>query len=153
MSAITPSQTVGPFLHIALGPVAMRDGGVRIHGRVLDGAGEPVPDALVEVSAPDGCFGRSDTRSGGFELAVVKPVPRDDQAPHLAVSVFARGLLKRAVTRMYFPDEAEANAADPVLSGVEEGRRSTLIAVPEPDGSLHFDVHLQGPDETVFFAL
>ena len=81
------------------------------------------------------------------------PAPRDDQAPHLAVSVFARGLLKRAVTRMYFPDEVEANAADPVLSGVEEGRRSTLVAVPEPDGSLRFDVHLQGPGETVFFAL
>ena len=69
------------------------------------------------------------------------------------MSVFARGLLKRVVTRMYFPDETVANAADPVLSGVDEPRRSTLVAVPEPDGSLSFDVHLQGPDETVFFAL
>ena len=132
MSAITPSQTVGPFLHIALGPVSMRDGGVRIRGRVLDGAGESLTDALVEVSAPGGCFGRSDTRSGGFEVAAVKPDPRDDQAPHLAVSVFARGLLKRAVTRMYFPDEAEANATDPVLSGVEEdaARRSSRFPIP-----------------------
>jgi len=153
MSALTPSQTVGPFLTIALGPVAMRDGDVRIHGRVLDGAGELLPDALVEISAPGGSFGRSDTRDGGFELLAVKPEPPDGQAPHLAVSVFARGLLKRVVTRMYFPDEAEANMADPVLSGVDEGRRSTLVAVREPDGSLRFDVHLQGPDETVFFAL
>jgi protocatechuate 3,4-dioxygenase, alpha subunit len=153
VSAITPSQTVGPFLTIALGPIAMHHGGVRVHGRVLDGAGAPLPDALIEISAPGGWFGRSDTRDGGFELSAVKPEPQDGQAPHLAVSVFGRGLLKRVVTRMYFPDEDEANAADAVLSGVDEGRRSTLVAVREPDGSLRFDVHLQGPDETVFFAL
>ena len=131
----------------------MPGGDVRIHGRVLDGAGEPVPDALVEISAPGGAFGRSDTRDGGFDLVAVKPEPLEGQAPCLEVSVFARGLLKRVVTRIYFPDEAEANAADPVLSGVDAGRRSTLVAVPEPDGSLRFDVRLQGPDETVFFAL
>ena len=153
MSGVTPSQTVGPFLTIALGPIAMRDGHVRIHGRVLDGAGEPVPDALVEISAPGGSFGRSDTRDGAFELLGVKPEQKDGQAPHLAVSLFARGLLKRVVTRLYFPDEPEANAIDPVLSGVDGARRSTLVAVLEPDGSLRFDIHLQGPHETVFFAL
>ncbi len=153
MNGITPSQTVGPYLHIGLGAVAMPDGDVRIHGRVLDGAGDPLPDALIEISAPGGSFGRSDTRDGGFELVAVKPEPLDGQAPYLGVSVFARGLLKRVATRMYFPDEVNANAADPVLSGVDEGRRATLVAVPEPDGSLRFDVHLQGPDETVFFAL
>ena len=127
---------------------------MRIHGRVFDGAGEPVPDALVEISAP----GR-DRSAAATRATAASSWPRssrervDDQAPHLAVSVFARGLLKRVVTRMYFPDEAEANAADPVLSGVDEGRRSTLVAVPEPDGSLRFDIQLQGPDETVFFAL
>jgi protocatechuate 3,4-dioxygenase, alpha subunit len=75
------------------------------------------------------------------------------QAPHLEVGVFARGLLKRVVTRMYFPDEIDANAADPVLRGIEEGRRETLVATAEPDGSLQFDIRLQGDSETVFFAL
>ena len=130
MNGITPSQTVGPYLHIGLGAVAMPDGDVRIHGRVLDGAGDPLPDALIEISAPGGSFGRSDTRDGGFELVAVKPEPLDGQAPYLGVSVFARGLLKRVVTRMYFPDEVNANAADPVLSGVDEWRRATLVAVP-----------------------
>jgi protocatechuate 3,4-dioxygenase, alpha subunit len=72
------------------------------------------------------------------------------QAPHIAVSVFARGLLKRLATRIYFPDEDEANAADPVLSAVEAGRRATLIA-REDGEQLLFDIRLQGDGETVFF--
>ena len=74
------------------------------------------------------------------------------QAPHLAVGVFARGLLKRLATRMYFPDEQEANATDPVLSQLDEAARATLIA-KEADGALRFDVHLQGEGETTFFAV
>jgi protocatechuate 3,4-dioxygenase alpha subunit len=75
------------------------------------------------------------------------------QAPHVDVSVFARGLLNRVVTRIYFPDEAEANAADPLLAGIEDAAaRATLIARAAEDG-YRFDVHLQGPDETVFFAI
>jgi protocatechuate 3,4-dioxygenase, alpha subunit len=169
----TPSQTVGPYLHIGLlGPIGAElvapgtAGAIRVHGLVLDGAAERVPDALVETwqAGPsgrygDGAFGRSDTRAGGrFELVTVKPgsVPWPEgglQAPHLAVGVFARGLLKRLVTRMYFPDEEEANAADPVLAAIDPRDRGTLIAVVEPDGSLRFDIRLQGPGQTVFFAL
>jgi protocatechuate 3,4-dioxygenase, alpha subunit len=164
MTELTPSQTVGPYLSIGLvgriGPELVPGGPVRVYGLVLDGAGEPVPDALVEVWQADeggsyrpGLFGRSDTREGGrFELVTVKPEARDDQAPHLAISVFARGLLKRVVTRMYFPGDLE-NAVDPVLSRVPEERRSTLVAVPEDDGSLRFDIRLQGEGETVFFEL
>ena len=75
------------------------------------------------------------------------------QAPHLLVGVFARGLLKRAATRMYFPDEMDANAADPVLSRLDPQARATLVAAPESDGSLRFDIRLQGPDATTFFAV
>ena len=161
----TPSQTAGPFLHIGLsghfgdqlvGPDAA--GAVQVFGTVLDGDGEPVTDALVEIwqAGPDGGywpggFGRSETVDGGsFSFVTVKP-GAVAQAPHLELCVFARGLLKPVVTRMYFPDEAEANAADPVLSAVEPERRATLVAVAGPDG-LRFDIRLQGNDETVFFA-
>ncbi len=175
MSAgVTPSQTVGPYLHIGLLDRILAElvpvdapGAVRVHGSVLDGTGAPVPDALVEIwqAGPGGsysqgsAFGRSDTRDGGrFAFVTVKPgaVPWRSgglQAPHLEVGVFARGLLKRLVTRMYFPDDPAANAADPVLRGIEEGRRGTLVAALEPDGSLRFDIRLQGTGETVFFAL
>ena len=175
---LTPSQTVGPYLHIGLSQCFGSElvapgtpGAIRVAGTVLDGAGAPVPDAFVEIwqAGPDGRypgagaafggFGRSDTVDGGrFSFVTCKPgaVPwpaGGNQAPHLDVGVFARGLLKRAVTRMYFPDEAEANAADPVLDGIDSERRSTLVAVAEEDGSLRFDIRLQGDAETVFFAL
>jgi protocatechuate 3,4-dioxygenase alpha subunit len=161
---ITPSQTVGPYLHIGLPEwrelvPAGTPGALRIRGIVLDGADEPVPDALIEAWDAAGRFARSDTRDGGrFELVVVKPaaVAWPDgglQAPHLEVGVFARGLLKRAVTRLYFPDEVEANASDPVLAGVDPARRATLVAVADGDGLLRFDIRLQGGGETVFFAL
>ena len=191
ITGITPSQTVGPFFHDALldedqTRLVPEDhvGAIRIRGRVYDGAGEPVPDAMVEVwqADPEGLyhhpadtrggvrdqdftgFGRCGTDAGGgFEFVTVKPGPvpgsvpgPDDsrQAPHILVSVFARGLLRRLATRIYFPDEQEANAADPVLLSVEERRGQTLIATAE-ERALRFDVRLQdGPEgepETVFF--
>jgi protocatechuate 3,4-dioxygenase alpha subunit len=171
----TPSQTVGPFFHLGMpwpdGPYACTagtDGAFWIRGRVLDGAGEPVPDAVLETwqADPTGRFGasggfrgfaRCETDAGGsFAIHTVKPgtVPDPDgaaQAPHIDVSVFARGLLDRLVTRIYFADEP-ATATDPVLARVGPLRRHTLVARPAADGYL-FDVHLQGDDETVFFAV
>ena len=150
-----------------------------MRGRVIDGAGEPVPDALVETwqADPDGRFDHPDdprgraAGNGGFrgfarcptgddgrwEIVTLKPgpVPGADgtaQAPHLAVSLFARGLLNRVVTRIYFGDEPEANAADPVLALVEPERRDTLVAAPA-DGGYTIDFHLQGARETAFFRL
>lgn len=155
-------------------------GTVRIVGRLYDGNGEVVPDGLVEtwqadaaggfahpddprgpaVGSPAGFrgFGRSATADdGGWQIVTVKPgaLPAPDgrrEAPHIDVSVFARGLLDRVVTRIYFPDEEAANAEDPVLAGVDAARRHTLVAVPDGD-DLRFDIHLQGPHETVFFEL
>jgi protocatechuate 3,4-dioxygenase alpha subunit len=164
---LTPSQTIGPFFGHALpwkeGPYAAApgtEGAVWIRGRVLDGAGEPVPDALVESwqAGPSGIrgFGRSPTdEQGGYAILTVKPgpVPGPDgtaQAPHLDLSVFARGLLDRVVTRVYFADEGPANDADPVLSGIDEPERGTLIARAAEDGYA-FDIRLQGEHETVFF--
>ena len=149
----TPSQTVGPFLHIGLLGLLRHasscppgsPGALRVSGLVLDGAGEAVTDALVEVWHPDVGFGRSDTRDGGrFALRDRASRRAGAQAPHLEVAVFARGLLKQVVTRMYFPDEVEANAADAVLSAVEPERRATLVAVPEGADELRFDIRLQG---------
>ncbi|GIG91225.1 protocatechuate 3,4-dioxygenase subunit alpha [Plantactinospora endophytica] len=183
----TPSQTVGPYLHIGLlwpdGPdvvPAGTPGAISIRGQVFDGAGAVVPDALVETwqADPDGRFdhpddprgarpaavpgfrgfGRSATDADGrYEIRTVKPgaLPDADgetEAPHLNLSIFARGLLHRLVTRLYFPDEEAANGTDPVLAAVDPARRATLVARPEPDG-FRFDIHLQGPDETVFFAV
>ena len=162
---LTPSQTVGPFFGVGL-PFEKGEqlappgaaGVMRIEGQVLDGKGEPVPDALLEIWQPATGFGRARTDSeGAFSFTTVKPgpVPAPDggmQAPHFNVTVFARGLLRHLVTRMYFPDETEANGADPVLNLVEPARRETLIA-KNCGGVLHFDVRLQGERETVFFAI
>jgi protocatechuate 3,4-dioxygenase alpha subunit len=153
------------------------EGAIWVRGRMFDGNGDPVPDGMVETwqADPDGGFdhpddprgrtpgfrgfGRSLTDAdGSWGVLTLKPgaVPGPDgstQAPHIAVSVFARGLLNRVVTRIYFPDEAAANAADPLLAGIDdEAARATLIAEATADG-YRFDVHLQGPDETVFFAI
>jgi protocatechuate 3,4-dioxygenase, alpha subunit len=177
----TPSQTVGPFFHLALaydaGPRlagADRAGALALSGRVLDGEGAPIADAMVEIWQADeqgrlesagvhdevaaGAFrgfGRcATTADGGYEFRTVKPgvVPTlggATQAPHIAMSVFARGLLQRVVTRVYFDDEPTANAADPLLAAVAPERRSTLIATAV-DGGYRFDVRVQGVDETVF---
>ena len=169
----TPSQTIGPFFHDALldrnrselVPPGHPEA-VRIEGTVYDGAGEPVPDAMVEIWQSDAAghyndpetfsgFGRSGTDAGGrFSFVTVKPGPDGSlQAPHIMVSVFARGLLKRLVTRIYFPDEAVANAADPVLSSIEDQQlRQTLVAHDE-EGALCFDIHLQGENQTAFFEI
>lgn len=178
--ASTPSQTVGPYLHIGLtwadGPYVVPEGtpgAVWIRGRVLDGAGEPILDALVETwqADPEGRFdhpddprgavagfrgfGRSDTRSGEYAIHTVVPgaVPGPDsaaQAPHVDVSVFARGMLHRTVTRIYYPEHTGAHTTDPVLRSVPTDRRHTLIATRTDDG-YRFDVRLQGERETVFF--
>lgn len=151
----TPSQTVGPFFRFGLEWLAepAPHEGQLLEGRVLDGAGEGVPDALLELWA-DPFFARVLTGpDGSWRVRVPRPgTGPAGQAPHLDVSVFARGLLDRVVTRIHFPDEEQANAADPVLALVPEARRATLIARPGEGGGLHFDVHLQGPQETVFFA-
>ena len=161
----TPSQTVGPFFGFAL-PFAddaqavdpRTPGAARIEGQVLDGAGKPVPDALVEIWQTDQ-FARCRTDpEGAFHFVVVKPgeIPGPHgraQAPHLNVTVFARGLLRHLVTRLYFPEEKTANAADPVLQLITEAEaRSTLVAA-EAGGVLRFDIQLQGDRETVFFAI
>lgn len=180
----TPSQTVGPYFALGLtwedGAHVVppeTPGGIWLRGRILDGAGDPVPDAVVETwqCDADGRFpentdpkgtahgfrglGRCGTDDdGGWQIWTVKPgrVPDREgvlQAPLIAVTVLARGLLNRVVTRIYFGDEAEANAADPVLSTLPPDRRATLIAQPGEDGSYTFDVRLQGENETVFFAI
>ena len=155
---------------------------IRIQGRLFDGAGKPVDDSVIEVwqanvhgryahtedtrevplvAGFDG-FGRAITDGQGrFAIVTVKPgcVPGPGetvQAPHISLSVFARGLLKHLVTRIYFADETGANGEDPVLQSIEDaGRRGTLLAVRRKDGETppvyEFDIHLQGPRETVFF--
>jgi len=146
---------VGPFFGFALpfagDTQAVSDDGMRIEGQLLDGAGEPVPDGLVEVWQGEQ-FARCRTDPEGvFHFAVRKPPASPGQAPHLEVYVFARGLLRQLATRLYFPDETAANAADPAL-GVAGDRRGTLIARNE-NGVLRFDIRLQGEGETVFFEL
>lgn len=153
------------------------EGAIWLRGAVLDGEGNPVPDSMVETwqADADGRFDHPDDPRGGgagfrgfgrgcsdpdgrYAIHTVKPgvVPATDgspQAPHIDVSVFARGLLKRAITRIYFADEAAANARDPVLARISDpGARSTLIAEATDDG-YRFDIRLQGERETAFFEL
>lgn len=177
----TPSQTVGPFLSIGLawpdGHLVVPPGtagAVHISGVLRDGAGEPVTDGLIETWQADPAgrfdhpddprgapgssfrgFGRSLTDAHGrYEIVTVKPgAVGDGQAPHVDVTVLARGLLDRVVTRVYFPDESAANAADPLLAGLPPERAATLVARPGDPGELHFDIHLQGDGETVFLAV
>ena len=158
----TPSQTVGPYFSLGLldrSADELVQDGIRIAGRVLDGAGEPVPDAVVEIwqadeegrYRPDFGWGRSGCdEEGRYSFVTCKPGPVDGQAPHLTVMVFARGLLKPVLTRMYFPDEQQANADDPVLAALDDG--SSLLARATEDG-LEFDIRLQGEAETVFFVV
>lgn len=164
----SPAQTIGPFFAFAL-PAREESsvvrpetpGAVVIGGQLLDGKGDPITDGLIETWQidPPGTrgFGRAATNGEGrYAIVTLKPrATRTDDgtvhAPHLAVSVFARGLLKRAVTRIYFSDEAAANASDPVLRAVaDEAARATLISARDL-GGYRFDIRMQGQGETVFF--
>jgi len=189
----TPSQTVGPFFAYGLTPKQYgypflsiagpdlvsgdTDGErIRIEGRVFDGAGAPIDDAMIEIWQADAegryahpadprrpntrfrGFGRTGTGTDPqqrFWFDSIKPGAVDAaQAPHVNVVVFMRGLLSHAYTRIYFSDEVEANATDPVLSSVPPERRGTLIAQRHdtPKGVVYrFDIHMQGDEETVFF--
>jgi protocatechuate 3,4-dioxygenase alpha subunit len=188
----TPSQTVGPYF--AYGLTATQYGydfdqpfdavlaldkatgqRIRLEGRVIDGDGNPINDALVEISQPDGegrypqtpdearamgfrAFGRVGTGTGEgnrFVFHTVKPGAESaGEAPHINVIVLMRGLLLHAFTRVYFSDEAEANAKDAVLQSVPADRRHTLIAERVEQGgavTYRFDIRMQGTDETAFF--
>lgn len=190
----TPSQTVGPYFAYGLTPeqygypsltsIASPDlrtpdtGGqqIRIEGRVFDGNGDPVDDAMIEIwqADPEGRYAHPGDPRGGnisftgfgrcgtgtdpehrFVFDSVKPGAVDAaQAPHVNVIVFMRGLLSHLYTRLYFADEAEANAKDPVLLSVPAERRDTLIAQREENGGVavyRFDIRMQGERETVFF--
>jgi protocatechuate 3,4-dioxygenase, alpha subunit len=163
-----------------VGPFAVPEGtlgAIHISGTIYDGAGMPIPDFLLETwqADPDGKFadmyeygGPSELEGfrgfarygvedgdGTFDILTVKPGPLPGlagamQAPHIDVSVFARGMLHRCVTRIYFADEPQANAGDPALARVPVERRATLLAEPH-DGGYRFDIRFQGPHETVFF--
>jgi protocatechuate 3,4-dioxygenase alpha subunit len=176
---LTPSSTVGPYFGIALTPDELSrlvldgsTGALVLTGTVTDGEGKAVPEAMIEIwqadaegsyaGAPvcegDGFtgFGRSHTDDEGrYRFITVKPgaVPAPGgglQAPHINMAIFGGGLLKPLRTRVYFGDEAEANAGDPVLTTVEEARRFLLLA--KMDGhTVTFDIRLQGDDETPFF--
>ncbi|GAA3937946.1 protocatechuate 3,4-dioxygenase subunit alpha [Actinomadura viridis] len=175
----TPSQTVGPFFGHALpyeaGPEVVPvtgAGAITVRGRILDGAGAPVPDALVETWQADAAgeiprrpgglvrrghgfsgFGRCATdAAGGYWFTTLKPAGIGGDAPYIAVLVFARGLLRPVFTRLYFPEDTAAHAADPLLSRVPAERRGTLVAGRDADGAYRFDIRLQGEGETVFLA-
>ena len=189
----TPSQTVGPFFAYALAPeqygydfASIADGAmikgdvpgqrIRVEGRIFDGNGEIVPDAMIEIWQADeqgryahpadhrgsnagfegfGRVGTGTDPESRFIFETIKPGSIDGgQAPHINVVVFMRGLLLHAFTRLYFSDETEANARDLVLSGVPAERRHTLIAVRDEtsaDAVYRLDIHMQGANETVFF--
>ncbi|MFI1584139.1 protocatechuate 3,4-dioxygenase subunit alpha [Embleya sp. NPDC020630] len=176
---LTPSQTVGPFFGYALpfagGPDLVpphTPGAIRVHGTVYDGAGVPVPDAVVEIWQADaagriprapGSFARDGVtftgwgraavdRLGRYAFSTVRPgATGADANPYLAMSVFARGMLRRVVTRVYFPEDDRH--ADPLFALVPASRHETLIAVREESGAYRFDVHIQGEQETVFLAV
>lgn len=172
---VTPGQTVGPFFHFALpydggGDLVPRGtpGAVQLHGTVSDGAGNPVPDALLEIWQADADgrvvqragslrrdgwtftgFGRCATdASGRYSFTTLPPGPVEGGLPFFAVTVFARGLTHRLMTRAYLP--LPDGASDAVLTAAGD-RASTLVCVGDADG-LRFDVRLQGQDETVFLA-
>lgn len=176
--APTPGQTVGPFYGYAL---PFPDGGrlvpaghpdaVRLHGRVLDGQGNPVPDALLEIWQADGAgrvvqetgsmhrdgwtftgWGRTPTDdTGRYTFTTVTPGAVDGRAPFIAMTVLARGLLNRLFTRVYLPVDLGLLATDPFLAGLPEDRRRTMVATADEHGYV-FDVVLQGEGETVFLT-
>lgn len=182
---ITPSQTVGPYFAYGItaeqygyGYTQIADGNlvrnkgiegqrIYLHGRVFDGAGNAIPDAVVEIWQSDSAgsytnplflgFGRVGTGTApdnSFVFDTIKPGRIENQAPHINVIVLMRGLLTHAFTRMYFNDENDANKNDSVLMTVTPERRGTLIAQRVQDShrvEYHFDIYMQGEKETVFF--
>lgn len=179
MTAATASQTAGPYWHMidfpewadllrADGPNANITGErIILTGRITDGDGAPCSDAMVEIwqADPEGRydsgfhgFGRCATDENGvFRFVTLKPGPvrgrgNAIQAPHVVISIFARGLLKQLVTRLYFAGEA-LNENDPLLSAVDPARRGTLIAQPNGQGEWRLDIRLQGEGETVFLDI
>ncbi len=178
--APTPGQTIGPFFHYALPFDHDRElvpagapGAVRLHGYVRDGAGEGLPDAMLEIRQADAegvvpevegslrrdgtvftGWGRSHTDPNGhYWFSTLEPGATSAGRPrYIAVTVFARGLLDRLFTRVYLPTEPEALADDPLLSTLDDADRARLTAVRDGAASLRFDVHLQGPDETPFLS-
>jgi protocatechuate 3,4-dioxygenase alpha subunit len=204
MSEITPSQTVGPFFAYGLAPKGRCEWDpnghyswketisdnlitpdatgtkIRIEGRVLDGDGMPINDAMIEIWQADAQgryahargetprpnakftgFGRSATdKNGIYSFDTIKPgvVPGPDgkaQAPHIVVCIFSRGMLRQIYARLYFSDE-KANDADPILALVPSDRRGTLIAHKQPGSGTalyRFDIRVQGDNETVFFDI
>lgn len=174
MKKQTPSQTVGPYFAYGLTPEQYRydftslaspelvpgaansNNGITITGRVLDGNGDPIPDALIELWQDDGnnqYFGRCGTGTDSqnrFIFYTEKPAANGNDAPFIAVVVFMRGQLIHSFTRLYFSDEAALNAGDTVLLQVPEERRHTLIA--QRKGRVYeWDIRMQGEGETVFF--
>jgi protocatechuate 3,4-dioxygenase alpha subunit len=178
--AATPGQTIGPFYGYAL-PFnkdnelvnQARPGSIRLHGVVTDGAGTVIPDALLEiwqadedgnVVSKDGSLVRDGYTFTGWGRTAVDNVghytfttlnpgaTEEGKAPFIMLTVFARGLLNRLFTRIYLPEDTAALAADPLLSSLDPESRKTLIATRESDGSLRFDISLQGEGETVFLS-
>lgn len=166
----TASQTIGPYWHLIehaewadltrFGATGER---IVLSGRITDGAGAPVVDAAVEIwqsDPPAGAdfpgYGRARADAEGvFRFVTIKPGPvagpgNAPQAPHVAVTIFARGLMKALTTRLYFAGEA-LNETDPVLNLIADpARRAGLLARRVADGAWHLDIRLQGADETVF---
>lgn len=179
-AAPTPGQTIGPFFHYALPFEFDRElvareqpEAVRLHGYVRDGEGQGIQDAMIEIRQADAAgnvpavpgslrregaaftgWGRSSTDpTGHYWFSTLEPGPTTPgSAPFIAVTVFARGLLNRLFTRIYLPGDDAALAADPFLSTLNEQERKAMIATREPDGSLRFDISLQGPDQSVFLT-
>jgi protocatechuate 3,4-dioxygenase alpha subunit len=182
---ITPSQTLGPYFAYGLtaeqyryGYSQIADGKligtedikgkrILIKGRVLDGAGNPISDAMIEIWQSDhkgsysnptfrgfGRMGTGTTPDNSFTFETIKPGSNGAEAPHIHVIVLMRGMLTHVFTRIYFSDEKEVNELDPVLNSIVPERRKTLIAQKIPDGDglqYHFDIFMQGENETVFF--
>jgi protocatechuate 3,4-dioxygenase, alpha subunit len=167
----TPSQTVGPYFayglaaeqygypltQMANGTIAGEGQRISVIGRVFDGKDEPIVDALVEIWHPEGGFARYGTGTSpdqSYTFSTVKPRRRSkEEAPHLTVVIFMRGLLSHLYTRIYFADEVDANKTDGTLNSLPDDRRKTLLATFVGPGQYQFDIHLQGEHETVFFDL
>jgi protocatechuate 3,4-dioxygenase alpha subunit len=175
----TPGQTIGPFFAFGLDYTKKHEvafphspEAIVLGGTVYDGAGSPIPDAIVEIfgATPEGTvptargsrrrddhsftgFGRAATTDDGhYEFWTRNPGPIDGKAPFFAAVVFARGLPNKLHTRIYLPEHEELRTADPFLSSLTPEERDSLIATRTPDGGLHFDIRLQGEKETVFLV-